>query len=255
VKSRQARLWRAAGLDTPPVRRFEDARGLPDVAAEVGLPFVIRGDEEHWQEGLRVVRTDADLAAIDPSRLRFPAAASPLCDVRESWRARDGRSVYARLHHKKRAYVLLDRVCNEHVFFARGPIVTARTCTFAWFHGWRRPLSPLARLFVGPEIAEDAAYWRGTDAHAATLRRAASALGLGFVALDYSVRADGSLVLWEANPYPFLPPAARMLLPRRRRADERLARYHDAIADFLVRCLDPTPSEGVDSLRTASSVP
>ncbi|MCB9962837.1 MAG: hypothetical protein H6846_11955 [Hyphomonas sp.] len=35
--------------------------------------------------------------------------------------------------------------------------------------------------------------------------RAVQELGLDFAAVDYSIRPDGGPILWEANPYFYLP--------------------------------------------------
>jgi hypothetical protein len=239
VKSRQSSAWRAAGLATPVVERAEDLARLPETATGVGFPLVVRGDEEHWQEGLHVVRSEGELAALDPATLRFPAAVSPLWDVRAEWRELEPRGLLARFHHKKRAYVLGDRVMSEHLFLSEGPIVAARTCTFARFSRWPRASRWLARFFAGAGIREDDAYWRSPNANADVLRSAAHVLGLEYVALDYSDRPDGSVVLWEANPYPWLPSRSAVMLPRLRHAKERLAHFTDGIADFLADAVEP----------------
>jgi hypothetical protein len=244
-KSRQSRAWRAAGFDTPPWRRFEEASRLPGLAREIGFPLLVRADEEHAQRGLHVLRGPRELAALDPARLRLPGAVAPLWDVREGWRAAGARGIYARLHHKKRLYVLGDRVLDEHVFFSAHPVVSADTCTFARFHGhaW---LHGLARLLERDRaaICEDVAYWRRGEEQRDLMRHAAGVLGFGYAAIDYSTRADGSAVLWEANPHPMLPSLAQIRLPRQRLGAQRVESYHRAIADFLLRLLDgdaPSP--------------
>jgi hypothetical protein len=243
IKSRQARLWRDAGIDTPPCLRFDDAEQLRARAREIGFPLLIRSDEEHSQAGMRVVRDERELDARAASRLRLPGAVSPLWDTRESHRSRDPDGIYASLHHKKRLYVLGDRVRTEHVFFAREPIVSSETCGFRRLHeqpAWRRGIS----LLVEQErlaIREDIAYWRRGEAHAELMLRAAAALGFGFAAIDYSDRADGTAMLWEANPYPYLPSLEAMRLPRQRLGRERIASYERAVGDFLVRLMGAEP--------------
>jgi hypothetical protein len=243
VKSRQAALWRDAGIDTPPVVRVETAADLRRAARELGFPLLVRSDEEHAQAGARVLSDEAALGSTDLAALPLPAAASPLWDVREGWRSREPRSVYARLHHKKRAYVLGDRVRTEHVFFSRDPVVGAATATFASIDRLPRWLHGLARRTERDTIAEDLAHWRRGEDQADVLLRAAGALGLGFCAIDYAQRAEGTAVLWEANPHPSLPPLRRFRLPGQRLARERLASYHDAVADYLRRLLDAAPRE------------
>ncbi|HUG93332.1 MAG TPA: hypothetical protein VML55_21005 [Planctomycetaceae bacterium] len=51
---------------------------------------------------------------------------------------------------------------------------------------------------------EELAYLGGPDPNHARLQRARQALGLDFVAFDYSYDHEGRLVVWEANPFPLL---------------------------------------------------
>jgi hypothetical protein len=196
-----------------------------------------------------VLRREEDLAALDATAIRLPGAAAPLLDVRETWREKAPESVYARFHHKKRAYVLGDRVRTEHLFFSKHPVVSAASSTFTAFHVLPRLLHGVSRWLAGDALREDLAYWRRIEEHRDEMCRAASVLGLGFAAIDYSERADGSLVLWEANPHPFLPPLEAMRLPRQRLAAERLESYQDAIADFLARLVDASVEAGAPATR------
>lgn len=240
IKTRQSRLWREAGLDTPAWRRFEDPDELRDAAREVGLPLMIRADEAHSQGGVRVIRRAEQLDQLAASRLRLPGAVGPLWDTRESYRARDRRSIYARLHHKKRLYVVGDRVFTEHVFFSSYEVVSSKSCTFGRFHRLGAGLRGLARLAPRERVAirEDLDYWRRGEEHRELMVRAAATLGFGFAAIDYSSRADGSVMLWEANPHPRLPPLAKIRLPRQRLGARRLASYHRRLEDFLVGLVD-----------------
>lgn len=63
--------------------------------------------------------------------------------------------------------------------------------------------------------------------------RAMQILGLDFAAVDYSSLSDGSIMLWEANPYFYLPREEDIMIPARRIAKERIASYYKAITDFL----------------------
>jgi hypothetical protein len=235
IKSRQARIWRDAGIDTPPCLRFEDLDDLRARAREVGFPLVVRSDQEHNQRGMRVLRGPRQLAALRAEDLHLPGSVAPLWDTRPGWRERDPQSVYARYHHKMRIYVLGERVRTEHAFFARHPLVGAKSCTFARLDRlprWGVRLA-LLRAPARDALREDLAYWRGDAEHAPLMRRAVGLLGLGFAAIDYSVRADGSAILWEANPYPSLPVLGRMRLPELREGQARMDSYHRAIGAFL----------------------
>jgi len=137
-------------------------------------------------------------------------------------------------------------VRTEHVFFSANPVVSADTCTFTRFHERRAWLHGLSRLLPRDRAAirEDVAYWRRGEEQRDLMLRAAGVLGFGFAAIDYSTRADGSVMLWEANPYPLLPPLAIVRLPRQRLGAERVESYHRSIGDFLVRLLDADSGPG-----------
>jgi hypothetical protein len=62
---------------------------------------------------------------------------------------------------------------------------------------------------------------------------AVRALDLDYAAVDYSSRADGSVVLWEANPHFGQPGRRNRNLYRRRRTRRRVQSYREAIGDFL----------------------
>jgi hypothetical protein len=143
--------------------------------------------------------------------------------------------VYARFHHKKRIYVLGDRVRTEHVFFSKAPLVGARSCTFARLDRlprWGRGIA-LLRAPQREALREDVDFWRRDAEHAELMVRAVRLLGLSFAAIDYSERADGSVMLWEANPYPSLPALRRMRVPELRHGEARIESYHRAIGEFL----------------------
>lgn len=243
IKSVQAGRWRSAGVPTPDAVRFESREELTSHVARLGYPIVIRGDALHAQEGIRVCRSARELDAIPEGALRLPGAVSPLVDVRQGFRATAPRGPYARFFHKKRLLVLGDRIRTKHVFFATQPIVSSDSSLFQRAHRWPR----LARLVPALRacVREDLAYWGHRQEHAELMRRALAALGLDFAAIDYSTLGDGGVVLWEANPYPFLPAEVDIMLGRWRRAAERVASYHDAVGQLFTDVLEaPTRLSG-----------
>lgn len=207
-------------------------------ADEIAPPWLVRGDEVHAQIGIRLYGDRSGL--LQGPEPVYPAAVSPLVDVRQGYRDSDPGSIFATYHHKMRVLVLGDRLRTKHVFFSLNPIVSSSTFTLSRY-GWRA--QPLIRSLLrwGPRLSgdeqaaveADLAYWRQPCAHGDLMKKAVAALGLHAAAIDYSVRADGSVILWEANPYFFLPRLKDIMLPRHRLAEARLASYHDARADFL----------------------
>ena len=65
------------------------------------------------------------------------------------------------------------------------------------------------------------------------MARAAKVLGLEVAAIDYSTYPDGSVVLWEANPYFYLHPPKEALLWRERKSLKRTWRYLAAMTRVL----------------------
>jgi len=187
-KSVQSRLLRAAGFDTPPV-------GPMDATP---FPLVVRGDATH-AAALWFCRTPADLARVDLAAIREPVAA-PFLDVRSA----DG------MFRKWRCVLFGDRACPRHLQISRDWLVRMAS----------RDLAPA-------HVAEELAYTAGDDPHAALLDGARRVLGLDFVAFDYSVRPEGGIVIWEANPQPELWTAE---------LDEPRYAYQGPLLDRLFSC-------------------
>ena len=222
VKSRQAALWREAGIPTVAQQRFENRAALEDLLADAAYPLLLRSDEHHAQGGLRVLHSARDV----PSRLPLPGTLAPLVDT---------RAPGDRLYHKKRVLVMGDVVRTVHVFFSTSPIVSQDSSTF---RSQERPLRNwtanlrLLRRRAGC-LQADYDYWAQQTAHTELMKRSVRALGLDFAAIDYSDRPDGSAILWEANPYFHLPPWYANVQPRARRLEERHPGLHAAFARFF----------------------
>ena len=64
-------------------------------------------------------------------------------------------------------------------------------------------------------------------------KRAARVLGLEYLAIDYATYADGTPVLWEANPYFAMPAWHQCILARKRRIKRRHWASYDALRAFM----------------------
>lgn len=237
VKSTQSRLWMKAGIPTPVVKSFSTYQEMLTLTEEFHYPLLVRSDERHAQEGIIVCENRADVESIPEKKLIFPGAISHLVDVRKDFRLKYPRSIWARFFHKKRLLILGNIIRTKHIFFSTDPIVSTQTCKFRFFRnrlglpnlGWMTHLDPWAEEC----IREDVAYWQKFNEHDEIMLRAINALKLNFAAIDYSSLTDGSVILWEANPYFYLPQEKDIMLPNRRKARERVESYYRAIADFL----------------------
>lgn len=240
IKSRQAELWRKAGLPCAAARVIRSSADLEPAMAALGLPIILRSDDKHVQEGVRVCKR---VKHVDEAKLTLqtPAVALQLIDVRAKWRAVAPDSVMARYHHKKRSMVYGDTVVNNHVFFSSTPIVGRTTSTF--LADTKRPRSWLRRLGVGrtrwlDTIAADYEYFHSPPEAPETMLRAVKVLGLDFAAIDYASLPNGEVVLWEANPYAHLPPWQHGVAADPRRIRERTSRQIEIVVDWLERLAD-----------------
>lgn len=237
IKSVQADLWLNAGLPAIAHKRFTDRSGMIAAVSQTHFPAILRADEQHAQIGTRLCATADEVLQVPAAEVHYPAALVEFVDVRPSHRRWLRRSsLFAQLFHKKRQFVFGSRTCNSHLFFSTNPLVASHTSTFLGVPPW--PTDPIVRRQLDEAIALDVAYWeRGSEA-AATMRAAVDALGLDFAAIDYASRGDGSVVLFEANPYFHFPPMRDRMLPDERRTVERVAGYYAHIGDMLERLCD-----------------
>lgn len=237
-KSRQGRLWREAGIPTPEVERFETLESLRKAAERLVYPIVLRGDQTHRQRDIHIVGDPGELRALSAAQLTFPCAVSPFIDVRVGYSAMAPKSAYARLFHKKRLIVANGVIRTKHIMFSSSPIVGAQTSIFRQAERFGRFETPFLLWPLHREcVQHDLSYWRQEEEHGALMLKARNALGLQFAAIDYSSLSDGRPILWEANAYFEMPNLKDIMLPRRRRAAERLITYQEAIGTFLSELL------------------
>ncbi len=233
IKTTQSRLWREAGLPTPPCLSFHSIDDLYAAAAEIGTAMIIKSDNEHAQKRMLVAEDFDAVRRLPVERIPIPGALSPIVDTREGFAAIDPLSPYATHYHKKRAMVFGNRVRHNHVFFADQPIVGCVSSTF----GHYRSLNPIRRALGNARCRQhvkcDIDFHNSKCDDAEVLAHAAKVLGVEFCAIDYSSKADGSIVLWEANPFFALHPWPVAVLGRQRKLRQRTRNIHEAAADFF----------------------
>lgn len=236
-KGCQSGIWSKAGIPSAEARRISSAGELPEAFESLGGPCILRGDETHAERFVMVLKSQSDAESAARS-LQPPAALIRVHDIRAEYRAAgtDPSSLYARFHHKARAFVFRGVVRPSHLFFAREMIVGLSNClltrearprrSFLRHFGFRRAL-------FEDMIAEDLAYFNSTIPYTEVLVKAFAALGLDIAAVDYSIRPDGSPILWEANPYFWLPRGEESVLTEERKAVDRVNVSVDWMADCL----------------------
>lgn len=228
IKSRQAEIWRKAGLPCAAAEPAADAAALREVLERVPYPIILRFDAGHVQQGMFVCPDQASALRF-VSKVRFPAVVLQFVNTRPSWRRHQPDSVMARYFHKKRSMVFPGEVLNNHVYFSSIPVVGNRTCTFAAAERGE-PVPDLEEM-----LEADIRYSFAPPERPKLMQAAVRALGLDVAAIDYSIFADGSVVLWEANASFALPYWSNGVLAEQRRLEERVPRYVHAMIRYLER--------------------
>lgn len=235
AKAVQSGLWVKSGIPSAPVRCVTTSDELLRGFAEFGGPCFLRGNESHAERNIPVLAT-AGAAKRAAAVLPAPAALVRIHDVRAEHRAAGAPGLRARFHHKARAFVFRGEVKASHLFFSKSLAVGLSN---SLLEREDRPKRRLARSFgfrsklFSDMIAEDLAYFHDPIAHSDVLVRAVAALGLDVAAVDYSIRPDGSPILWEANPFFCLPPGEESVLSAERDAVARV----NASLDWMAGCL------------------
>ena len=242
IKSTQARLWEQAGVSSPACFPFADRAGLENALARAGYPLLLKGDLMHAQDRMHFCRSAKDGLRLPDARIGYPGVATSFVDTRAGWAAREPESLFARYYHKKRLFVFGRELQPRHVFFSKSPIVGLGTSHLRRYlprpgRASRPGLLGLRRV-EREMLAADWAYFDAPCEAPEVLAHAARSLGFGYAALDYATRADGSVVVWEANPYPFVPGPGQYALPVERRFEERFAAFCRGLGDLFARLLD-----------------
>lgn len=236
IKSVQARLLAEAGIKTPRHAIFETSRELEEKIDSFNFPVLLKSDRMHAQQGMRFCRTRDDLrAAAKEAGSAFPLAVAEFIDTREGYSGKN--PLWARFYHKKRTIVLGDIVHPRHTIFSTGPIVSLKTSTLAPFKSYGFVLRHALPLMMTARqsIEEDNRFFLEGDTHGDLMRRVCETLGFATAAIDYSVEADGTAIIWEANPYFYLFSPRNYILPAERHFEERRERIFADAARFLAR--------------------
>ncbi len=242
IKSVQAALWRDAGIPCAPAHAFSSPDELERALQEAVYPAIVRSDRLHSQRSMHYCATREDARAIPVTTELFPGVVIQFIDTREGFRHTHPGSMWARFYHKKRALLFGDQVHHNHLFFSSHPICGLKRSRYARYTGRRWRWSWWARIDPTDRaaLAADNAFWRSPPEHAELLHRAARALSLDVLAIDYSTTADGGAVLWEANPYFEMPRPDLGVMPRERQLVERIGSFTAGIGRYLSTLLDET---------------
>lgn len=237
LKSAQSDIWQAAGIPCARAFRVQDHAQLRDALDALGCPCLLRSDAAHAQRDVLKIDQNTRLSDHEVDR-HLPGVLLEEIDVRAAYRQAPGAgpSVFSRYHHKARAFVFRDEVKASHLMFSPSLVVGVSSSVFA---AQSRPLPRIARKLgfysssVSELVGHDLAYFAAPATGEAILTKAVRALGLDFAAVDYAIRPDGQLVMWEANPFFYLPEGSASVMFRERDAVRRVSESLDWMANCL----------------------
>jgi hypothetical protein len=177
AKSTGATLIAGAGLRTARMAVIDDEDAFRRTRLGIPLPLFVRED---WSHGSRLLRadTEAEARALPVRTFRRPVAVE-LIDLRSP----DG------LYRKYRYVVAGDSGVRQSLHVTRD---------------WLARGGPEETVFTEALRDEEIDYTSRPEPHHERFVAAARALGLDFVAFDYSLDGDGNPVVWEGNLYPLL---------------------------------------------------
>ncbi len=241
-KAAQARRFQEAALPSPPAILIESLDDLDDCVQRFGLPLLVRGSQSFSQEGTIVLRTRRDVASVQMAGLPGRAIATPLMDVRGPRAGSEARDLWGRHYHRKRVLLIGDVCVPYSLFFARTPVVSQETSVYADYQSWRRRFRALGRLrkpalaFAARRLGiRRALELEGEFAEAPleseeVFRRAGACLELEFLAFDFATTPTGEIMIWEANPFPYLAAADSTFLGNWRNSEPTVRRAYRAFA-------------------------
>jgi hypothetical protein len=177
TKSRASSLIAKAGLRTARMARIEDEQEFRETRLGIPLPLLVREDWGHQGHPIKI-HTEKELRALQLGRFRRPVAVE-FIDVRGS----DG------LYRKYRYVVAGEVGVPQSLHVSRD---------------WCVRGSPRKSIYTEELREEEIAYLNRAEPHHERFVAARAALGLDFVAFDYSIDTGGEPVVWEANPFPYM---------------------------------------------------
>lgn len=174
-KSATAARLAQLGIRTPRIVPIGDVETFRQTACGLQFPLIVREDWGHGGAMLRARDFD-ELRNLPIETLARPIAVE-FIDVESE----------GGLYRKYRYLLAGDRGVPLHVHVSRDWVTKGTNCEYG------------AAL-----VQEETAYVNATHPQHDLLVRAREALELDFVAFDHAYDREGRLVVWEANPYPYL---------------------------------------------------
>jgi hypothetical protein len=265
-KDLQSIRFAEVSVPTPPAMRIETVHDLYHCGDRFGFPLLIRGSQSFSHAGTRVVHRRRDIGTLKPAELVDRAIVTPLIDVRGTPAGARSGDLWARFYHRKRVLLIGEQCVPYSLFFAGQPVVSMDTSIYARYHSLRTRLSRhgwlgrrahhvvRAGLGVRRAVELEQEFVGAPVEQVELFRRAGSALGLDFLAFDYASLPDGDVVIWEANPYPYMPFAGGQILSRSRPGAGVNLRVYEAFArcfELLLNGTRPAGGEGKDRVQPA----
>ena len=175
IKARALDLIASTGILTGKTISCDEKSAFKELEATLGTPFLIRSNTKHSAPIHRICNSH-EFNTINWKRITDPAASRYI-----ETRGEDG-------YYRKYRYVLFgDSGINRHLILSE-----------QW---WQHASN---RLNDDQQKIEEQAFFKIPPPFHEELNQARLALGLDYVAFDYSINPEGKLVVWEPNALPVI---------------------------------------------------
>jgi len=245
-KGFQAKRFLEADIPAPHAISVDSPSDLAGCVDRMGLPLLVRGAQSFSGQGAVIVRSRRQIDSLKPEDLPKRPIVTAFVDVRGPQAGYPAGDLWSRYYHRKRVLLIGDQCVPDSLYLGKDPLVQQSTSLFTEYHSWQVRLRPYGwigrkalrvvrrRLDIPRAVALEAAFTEAPVDAEDLLRKAGSALGLEFLALDYASLPGGKIVIWEANPYPHIPSTRANILPRTRNSQAKVGNIHLAFA----RCFE-----------------
>jgi len=252
-KDFQTRRLKAVDVPTPHAISVDSSSDLAGCVERLGLPLLVRGGQAFGQEGTLVVRRKRQLDSLKQEDLPEHAIVTGLMDVRGPQSGYPVADLWTRFYHRKRVLLIGDQCVPDSLYFARTPVVMRSMSLYGEYHSWqtrlrrygwlgKRALGVVRRRVPVRRAAElESEFTEAPVDREDVFIKAGAALGLEFLAFDFGSLPGGDIVVWEANPYPYIPSARGNAMPHTRNSQAKVRNIYLAFARCFESLLGSVP--------------
>jgi hypothetical protein len=252
-KDFQAERFLTEDIPTPRAVSVDSVTDLADCIDRLGLPLLVRGARSFSRQGTLIVRSRHQVDSLKQDDLPEHAIVTGLVDVKGPQAGYPTHDLWSRYYHRKRVLLIGDQCVPDSLYLGKDPLLQQSSSLYRDFHSWQTRLRPYGwfgrqairvvrrRMGLLRAVELETEFTEAPVDADDLFKKAGAALGLEFLAFDYASLPDGSLLIWEANPYPHIPSTAGNILPHTRGVEPKVRNIYRAFARCFESLLAAAP--------------